>query len=164
MILTTLGVILLMSLVCIGVFVSMQEGMVLNFLRQPVLDRIKIIENKHKINENHIKLIYYSERGNYENPEHENINKARLEHDASVIKNNENKERQINKFFYLKPFVLCVYCFASFWGSLVFWLFHWFYLQDVNYTLIPLWIISVFICVVFNAVFDALMRKINVYE
>lgn len=169
MILTILGVILLMSLFCIGVFISMQDGMILGWLREPVLANIEAIKETNKIKRDMVALEYSrnkikAEKITDEVSRNNAFDNARKLYKEELEQIDGCEGIELMPMFWLKPFVLCVYCFASFWGSLVFWLFHWFYLKDVNYTLIPLWIISVFICVVFNAVFDSVMRKLNVYE
>jgi len=161
--------ILLMSLLCIGVFVSMQEGMILAFLREPVLNNIKAIEERYKIERDMSLTEYQRDKINAEKiidneSREQTFNELRANYKQQQIVIDQCENAELKPTFLLKPFIICVYCFASFWGSIVFWSLHYFVFKDITYDLIPVWIISVFICVVFNAVFDSVLRKLNVYE
>lgn len=169
MVLTTLGICFLMSLFCCGLFVSMQDGQLLSFMRQPFIDMMEHSNKDHKEMLTELKNKYSLDKEKVikefcnEAQQEIELEKLRDSYNNSVTAWNNHHKNDMYRFNLLKPFVICVWCFASFWGSLVFWSWHYFYIGDCSRELIPMWIISVFICVVFNAVIDAILNKIGVY-
>lgn len=167
-----LTIILLMSLFCVGLFLAMQKDQVLSFMRQWAVDRI----NKEKEENQSLRDGYKSD---YSNKKISTLNLAKeegwtqeqIEHALANLRTQRDKDMKwcddmdkatMTLFKFLKPFILCVWCFASFWGSIAFWSIHWVYLKNVRVELIPIWVISCFGCLVLNAVIDSLLRKLDI--
>jgi hypothetical protein len=165
----TLFTILLMSLTCLGVWLSMQEGNILWFLRSPALESMKK-NNEYWDEVNNEYTLKYHEAKNRPSCRLDETcievekrrEQARLEYDHDVEMNAFLKKESEFIYKFLKPFILCVWCFASFWGSLVFFAMHYFYFLDLSTALIPIWIISVFACTFLNALLDGVLHKMDV--
>lgn len=72
------------------------------------------------------------------------------------------REEKLNYQFYLKPFILCVYCFPSFWGSIIFFTLNYtFNLFHVDLMLIPIWLITIIIALPINAIIYGVYEKLT---
>lgn len=172
-----LAIILLMSLVCLGLNISMKEGQILHWMRRPFTNfKQHCINVNDKLKEdiildyNNRKQILLTDYNPFEiskedaDKRNKELDELRVDHESSMQEIEENLDHIDGLFWYLKPILLCVWCFASFWGSIVFWSIHLFYLNDCGYNLIGIWLVSVFATVFFNALFDGVLRKLEVYE
>lgn len=110
-----IGISLLMAVFCIGVDLSMQQGMIFN----PIRERFKCkFDRLDQINERNI------HRG-----------KEARERIKALT------DRKRKSLWYLKPTVICVYCFSSFWGSAIFLSTQ--HIHNVHFSLLPF---CIFIC------------------
>lgn len=162
-----------MSLFCIGLYITMQPGHVFNFIRQPVVEILHAAE-----------MFYNDQRTDYINSASEKkqrkleelghapdpdaaaniVRQVNLERDMELRVMALEYEREVSMFWYLKPFVLCPWCFASTYGSAVFWSLHGWYFNDASVQLLPLYIVSVFGCLFVNAVLETFCSHFKITE
>lgn len=174
-----LTIILLMSTVCTGARLAMEPGMILSWMREPLVAILKAIETEreqslmdndmHKAKEkNKLRNKYYGKDTCKELNDED-----RVKYDQELAYINErfklNKDflngefdRTKAKFNVFKPFSLCVWCMSSVWGTATFLTLHQLH-GGITIETIPMLIISIFSCTALNATIDAILRKLNVY-
>lgn len=160
-------VVLFMSAVCVGMRIAMSEGHIFEFIRKPVIDRMKKVNDTHKERKKEIQDLAAKDKAEIID-RHRTIESAynELNYTAALYKDmiedlDKKHDKEIKRnFYWLKPLVICVYCFSSFWGSLAFFGIHYLYLHDTA-TAWPIWIPSVFMCLCLNAILDGIMSKIR---
>lgn len=158
---------LLMSLFCSGLFIAMQEGHLLNFMRQWAVDAQRMENEEHEdaiyeTNKAHTNAKHAKRIEGAAPEELERLNKVKAKR---IERLNKEYERAQNKWFWLKPIILCPYCFASFWGTLAFLIIHGLVLETpFNVGLGGLWFISVTGCVVINALLHSLLHKLDIVD
>lgn len=168
---TIILVCVLMSLFCAGVFLSMQEGQILSFMREPFVQMIEkkkkehhdnIQDIKEKFSEDKIEISPRKAVIDYNNLENKKLKELREKYESNIEWENKRYENELFRYKILNPFVLCLYCFASFWGTIAFCVIHYVYLHDFSAQLVGVWLMSVFICLLFNSVIDTVLHKLNI--
>jgi hypothetical protein len=54
--------------------------------------------------------------------------------------------------FIAKPFILCITCLSSFWGTIIFWIYFLYLNAELNIFTIFAWIFSCIVCAFINTI------------
>lgn len=175
---TILLTILIMSVFCVGVYCLMQEGMILNFLRQGSIETINelkksldmLIESENKAFTSYKESLFEMHKAGEISLE--GVNKAvsiRATHKQDNIETHKFQyELIVSKFNWLKPITLCLWCFASFWGTIAFVIVQTSTPLKLGYDfyqIVPVWLLCIVCTVPINGLFDYLFRtKLNLFD
>ena len=149
----TLIVILLTALVsslfCVGIYIAMEEGMILNFMRTIPERKLKIWNEKrhdellqadadydaaYSMIENDMKgdpeLENFTVLEGYPKKYQDQLDKARAEMEEEKREIREHYDRLPWSFRIWKPLSMCVTCFASFYGTISWLLVHYDHIEE----------------------------------
>lgn len=127
-----------------------RNQMLLYWLRKPFIDRENVVESIYKLEKNLIEDEYKA--WIHQAIQDDLIEKAKelqKNRDLSVSKISKEKESKLGWYFYLKPILLCKYCFPSFYGTIIFIMLHGFHLEMWKE-----WIISIVCAVIWVKIID----------
>lgn len=164
---TFFATILFMSVFCCSIYLLMQREQPLHFLRRSILNQVNQEKERHEEQIKKIKAEFATDKVKHINKGETDIIKQKraILKETEAHLNDYHKER-MRWFNVYKPLVLCVWCFASFWGTIAFVLSHLFFWHSdfSNWKLYPVWAVSIIFCSLFNAIISAIMQKLNIIE
>lgn len=129
------------------------KQMLLYWLKKPFIDKMKEVEEKYQnwimdtqrdYADLRVSAVSDTERALLRDSEKRDLKKLHASLDNEMM-----------KYFYLKPIILCVYCFPSFYGSIIYIL-----LNGISFATLPQFFITIISSVILNGIIWNLYQKL----